>query len=74
MTKTVAISCKEAALCRKSERFVMKKKIACRLSTAIVYIALFISGILAISVCVFLIPIVIIWMFTDKIVRVLEQE
>ena len=52
----------------------MKKKIARGLSTAIVYMALFIIGILAIPVCVFIIPIVIIWTLTDKIVRTVERE
>lgn len=52
----------------------MKKKIAYRLSTIIVYMALFIIGILAIPVCVFLVPIVIVWTLADKIVRKLEQE
>lgn len=52
----------------------MQKKIAHRLSTIIVYMALFIIGILAIPVCVFLVPIVIVWTLTDKLVRILEQE
>ena len=52
----------------------MKKKIANRFSTIIVYIALFIIGILAIPVCVCLVPIVIVWTLTDRIVRILEQE
>ena len=37
-------------------------------------VALFIIGTLAIPVCVLLVPIVIVWTFTDKIVRILEQE
>lgn len=52
----------------------MKKKIAKKLSIVIVYIALFIIGILAIPVCVFLVPIVIVWTLADKIVRRLERE
>lgn len=52
----------------------MKKKIAQRLSTIIVYMSLFIIGILVIPVCVFLLPIVIVWTLTDKIVRKLECE
>lgn len=51
-----------------------EEKIAYRLSTIIVYMALFIIGILAIPVCVFLVPIVIVWTLADKIVRKLEQE
>lgn len=52
----------------------MKKKIAHRLSSVIVCMALFIVGILAIPVCVFFVPIVIVWCLTDKIVRKLERE
>lgn len=52
----------------------MKKKIANRFCTTIVYIALFIIGILAIPVCVFMLLIVIVWTLTDKLVRILEQE
>ena len=74
MTQAIVIRCNKEALCRESERSVMKKKIARGLSTAIVYMALFIIGILAIPVCVFLIPIMIVWTLTDKIVRVLERE
>ncbi len=52
----------------------MKKKIAHKLSTVIVYMSLFIIGILAIPVCVFLVPIMIVWTLTDKIVRRLERK
>lgn len=74
MTQVLAIKFKEKVLCQKSERSVMKKKIAKKLSIVIVYIALFIIGILAIPVCVFLVPIVIVWTLADKIVRRLERE
>lgn len=52
----------------------MKKKASKILSTAIIYFSLFIIGILAIPVCVFLVPIVIVWTLADKIVRRLERE
>ena len=52
----------------------MKKKISNRFCTTIVYIALFIIGILVIPVCVFLVLILIVWTLTDKIVRMLEKE
>lgn len=74
MTQAIVIRCNKEALCRESDRSVMKKKIARILSTAIVYMALFIIGILAIPVCVFLVPIMIVWTLTDKIVRTLERE
>lgn len=74
MTQTIAIRYKGVASCRQSKGYMMKKKIAHILSIAVVNIALFIIGILAIPVCVSLVPVMIVWTFTDKIVRLLERE
>ncbi len=72
MTPQAVVIESEKTAIRRTEKSRMKKKVSKIISTVIVYFAMFIIGILAIPVCVFLVLIKIIWAITDKIVRKLE--
>lgn len=51
----------------------LKKRLANILSKVILAIAVCLIGVLAIPVCIFLLPILLVWMITDKLLRLLEK-
>lgn len=50
-----------------------KKQLVNVLSKVILAIAVCLIGVLAIPVCIFLLPIILVWMVADKLLRLLEN-
>ncbi len=55
------------------DELVMARKLRRFLSTAILYAALTLIALLAVPLCLFLVPIALIWTLTDRALRKLED-